>query len=377
MIRSLVAPINITAPVSANGTASGTGKLSSSEFIPRRNLSREGLETAFSEKALMWMDIVDPTDEEIVWLEEFLRLNPAIGQDLRREDRRPALMVYPDYLFLSLFEPHIIVVKGDEDRKRSSKRHKSVIGEDTQTRLNITQAVTGKEIHCLIGECFFITVRKSNTKAVDDAYDRVAQSADSWLRGVAYFLYLTAQHVIDAYYPLLDRISNMLNDYEERLMANGGKLSQATRKPVYRVKQHLIRLRQMVAPQREVLSSVIGEQRLSDNVETRDLFRHLYERLMRVYDVIDSQRDLSSTVLDMLDNQESRQLVEVVNRLTIFSMVFLPLTFFTGLFELGFATTSDPLVIPIRGATLFVLVIGLMIGSASLMAAYFKRRGWL
>lgn len=365
MIRSLVAPADVAF---ANGVA-----VPSADFVPRRNLSREGLENAISDHALMWMDIVDPTDDEITWLEDLLRLNPAVGQDLRREDRRPALMVYPDYLFLSLFQPHITVVKADDDKKKKKSR----IGEDTQTRLNITQTVTGKEIHCLIGECFFITIRKSNTQAVDEAYDRVTQSADSWSRGVAYFLYLTAQHVIDAYYPLLDRISNMLNDYEERLMANGGKLSQATRKPVYRVKQQLIRLRQMVAPQREVLSSVIGEQRLSDNIETRDLFRHLYERLMRVYDVIDSQRDLSSTILDMLDNQESRQLVEVVNRLTIFSMVFLPLTFFTGLFELGFATTSDPLVIPIRGATLFVLVIGLMIGSASLMAAYFKRRGWL
>lgn len=364
MIRSLVASANTAA--------------SSADFAPRRNLTREGLETAISDKALMWMDIVDPTDDEIAWLEDLLRLNPAIGQDLRREDRRPALMVYPDYLFLSLFEPHITVVKSDENRKSGkSQSSKSRGGEDTQTRLNMTQVVTGKEIHCLIGECYFITVRKANTAAVDQAYDRVTQSAESWSRGVAYFLYLTAQHVIDAYYPLLDRMSNMLNNYEELLMANGAKLAQSARKPVYRVKQQLIRLRQMVAPQREVLSSVIGEQRLADNIETRDLFRHLYERLMRVYDVIDSQRDLSSTVLDMLDNQESRQLVEVVNRLTIFSMVFLPLTFFAGLFELGFATTLDQMVIPIRGITLFVLVIGLMVGSALFMAAYFKRRGWL
>jgi magnesium transporter len=187
---------------------------------------------------------------------------------------------------------------------------------------------------------------------------------------------LTAQYVVDSYYPLLDRISNLLNDYEERLMLSTRDDKQA-RRPVYRVKQQLIHLRQMIAPQREVLSNVIGEQRLAADSETRDLFRHLYERLMRVYDVIDSQRDLSSNVLDMIANQESRNLVEVVNRLTIFSMVFLPLTFFTNLFELGFATTIDQVVLPISGAVLFVIVMALMIGSAGFMFILFKRRRWL
>lgn len=323
-------------------------------FTPRRNLSPENLETAFQNGELMWIDIVDPEQDEITWLESLIRLNPVIASDLRREDRRPAMLVYTDYLFLSLFQPHIQIVKNEK---------------------SVSQQVVGKEIHCLIGEHYFITVRKSDAKAVDEAYDRVAQNADAWTRGVAYFLYLTAQYVVDAYYPLLDRISNMLNEYEEKLM-NGG-VDQHARKPVYRMKQQLIHMRQMVAPQREVLSNVIGEQRLADNVETRDLFRHLYERLMRVYDVIDSQRDLASTVIEMIENQESRFLGEAVNRLTIFSMVFLPLTFFMSLFELGFATTSDQVVLPISGRVLFTIVVALMVGSAVLMIAYFKKRGWM
>ena len=94
---------------------------------------------------------------------------------------------------------------------------------------------------------------------------------------------------------------------------------------------------------------------MTQSGSTLDLFRHLYERLLRVYDIIDSQqRDLSSNVLDMMQNQESRKLIEAVNRLTIFSMIFLPLTFLSGLFELNFATTSEPFILPVSGALLFV-----------------------
>jgi magnesium transporter len=316
------------------------------DFSPRRNLTRESLEQSFANGDCMWVDFVDPETEEIRWLEQLLQLHPAVVEDLMRDDRRPTLMVYPKYLFISLFQPTIKLNKVD-----------------------------GKEIHCLVYGNVFITVRKSDATSVDEAYNRIVQNPEAWKRGNAYFLYLTTQYVVDLYYPLLDRISNQLNQLEENLLS--GKGNNKDRKPVYTVKQQLINLRQMIAPQREVLSSVIGESRLASDGETRDLFRHLYERLLRVYDVIDAQRDLSSNVLDLMQSQESGKLVEAVNRLTIFSMIFLPLTFFTGLFELNFATTSNPVVLPINGTFMFIFVILCMVVSASFMTITFRRRGWL
>lgn len=316
------------------------------EITVRRNLETHALEEELSGDSNCWIDVIDPTSEEIEWLAHNFELNPAVVNDLQRADRRPALLVYQSYIFLSLFEPQI---------------HRS--------------RVEGKEIHCLMTDNCFVTIRGADCESVDSAYDRVAQNPSSWESGVAYCLYLTAQFVVDSYYPLMDRISNQLNTMEEKIL-NGG-LTEEARKPIYRMKQQLINLRQMVAPQREVFSSVIGEKRLAETGNIRDLFRHLYERLLRVYDVIDSQRDLASNVLDMLQNQESSKMVEAVNRLTIFSMIFLPLSFLTGLFELNFATTSNPLILPINGGIMLLIVIFAMIASAGVMTYVFKQRGWL
>lgn len=330
MIRSLVAQID---PESQAVTV-------------RRNLESGKLEQAWADGELLWLDITDPTPDELRWLADQFAFSPSVMEDIQRPDRRPGLLVYPNYLFLSLFEPNI-----------------------QQNR------VQGKEIHCLLLDKCFITVRTGDTTTVDTAYNRVVQDPDAWQAGVAYCLYLTAQNVVDAYYPLMDRLSNYLNSMEEKVL-NGG-VETTSRKAVYRIKQQLIDLRQMVAPQREVFSSVIGERRVADSNETRDLFRHLYERLLRVYDVIDSQRDFSSNVLDIMENQEARNMVDAVNRLTIFSMIFLPLTFFTGLFDIGFVETVDTLTLPISGALLFAVVIVAMIVSAGLMAVIFRRRGWI
>jgi len=331
MLRSLVAPSIIP---------------EGEEVTFRRNLTQEALEEALANSEnLLWLDVVDPTDEEISWLEECFKLHPMIVSDLRREDRRPSLLVYSEYLFLSLFQPQI--------------------------RLN---GVQGQEIHCVVGQQYLLTVRSASSTAVDSAYDRAATSPEYWKRGVTYLLYLTVQFVVDSYYPLLDRVSNQLSKLEEKALTNGDRVTQ---KSVFMIKQQLINLRQMVAPQREVLSNAIGEERLAKTSEDRDLFRHLYERLLRVYDVIDSQRDLASNVLDLVESQHSVQMANAVSRLTIFSMIFLPLTFLVGLFGLNFVTTSPEYAIPISGESLFSLIIILTAISAALMAWFFRRKGWL
>jgi magnesium transporter len=314
----------------------------------RRNVPQADLEAALQNRQNFWLDVVDPTDDEIEWVVKLLNLSPQVEADLRREDRRPNLMAYIDYLFISVFQPHIHM-----------------------------QQVEGREIHCLVGECYFVTVRRADATAVDNAYNRVVQNPEAWKQGVSYLFYLTSQYVIDQYYPLLDRISNELNKNEEKLMENGGTMDKAARKRVYRMKQQLIKLRQMIAPQREVFSNVLGENRLAANDNTRDLFRHLYERLLRVYDEIDSQRDVSNNVVDLMENQEARKMGEAVNRLTVFSMIFLPLTIFTSLFDLGLTQIIEPLQIQINGGILFFAIIFSMIVSVTGMLIIFRRRGWI
>ena len=336
MIRSLV--------IAKNSAPLGDGTIQADRL--RRNLTQESLEESLAEGYTMWIDIVSPQAKEIQWLAEWLQLSPIVVADLLREDRRPTLLVYPQYLFLSLFQPY-----------------------------SHSKMIMAKEIHCIIGDRIYVTVRQADDSAIEEAYDRVAQNPNSWNRGVAFFLNLSAQHIIDTYYPLLDRINKQLNDLEEKFLNdNDDKQAQ---KSVYRIKQQLIRLRQMIAPQREVLSNLIGEQRVSNNSDIQDLFRHLYERLLGIYDVIDSQQDIASNVLEVISNQQSRKMGEAVNRLTIISMVFLPFTFFLGMFDSNFFAVGESVVIPINGLVISIAVTLSMIIAIVVIRMVFKRRGWV
>lgn len=336
VIRSIARPIQ---PDNANATTN------EEDILIYRNLSLDRLEEMI-DKADVWIDVVDPTADEVAWLENQFKLHPSVVSDIKRTDRRPTLLAYTDYIFLSLFQP--------------------------ETSLHQLHA---HEIHCVVGEHFFLTVRYAEATGVDVAYERVIKNEHYWDRGILYFLYLTTQAVIDAYYPLLDRISNRLNELEELLLTQ--KPKRHTERSVYRIKQQLITMRQMVAPQRQVLSNAIGEERLTRTDESRDLFRHLYERLLQIYDIIDSQRDLSSNVLDLIQSQASAKLSDAMTRLTIFSMIFLPITFISGLFELNFVTTQTELQIPLSGILTFLLIMGVMVVIAVAMIWFFRRQDWL
>lgn len=327
MLRSLV----------ATGSPEG-------EFTVQRNLSQDELEKALANGAIVWIDLYDGVEDDLPWLEAQLDLHPAVAQDLRRIDRRPTLLIYPGYVFLSLFQPQLTLKK-----------------------------VQAHEIHCLIGDTYFVTVRRAEAKPVDEAYNRISKDSSSWTHGVAYLLFLTIQFVVDSYYPLLDKISLTLDNLESAVLSGADVPQHA----IYHIKHQLTGLRQMLAPQREVLSDVIGQERLIRTPESRDLFRHLYERLLRVYDVLDSQRDFTSNVLDLIQSQESARLANAVNRLTILSMIFLPLTFLIGLFELNFITTDPGLVIPVSGSLMFAVILGLIVISAGMMSWFFRRKGWL
>jgi Mg2+ and Co2+ transporter CorA len=82
-------------------------------------------------------------------------------------------------------------------------------------------------------------------------------------------------------------------------------------------------------------------------------------------------------VLEIIANQQSRKMGEAVNRLTIISLVFLPFTFFVGMFDSNFFTVGETVILPISGLAISVGITLLMIASVVIVRTLFQRRGWV
>ena len=108
--------------------------------------------------------------------------------------------------------------------------------------------------------------------------------------------------------------------------------------------------------------------------EAARYFRDLYDHLIRLADLVDSYRDLLSSVMDTHLSTVSNRLNVVMKQLAIIATIFLPSSFLTGFFGQNFSY----LVTHITGRVdIFVLGIGTEVVAVILLFVLFKRRGWL
>ena len=104
------------------------------------------------------------------------------------------------------------------------------------------------------------------------------------------------------------------------------------------LRRRLVGMRRVLGPQRDLVARLAAgtlELPGSDD-EVRLGFRATYDELIRVTELIDSQRDLLTGALEVHLATVSNTLNDVMRRLAAVSTVFLPITFLTGYFGQNF-----------------------------------------
>src|ERR671922_301262 len=106
----------------------------------------------------------------------------------------------------------------------------------------------------------------------------------------------------------------------------------------------------------------------------RDYLRDVYDHLLRISELIDAQRDVLSSAMDVYLSTSSNRLNLIMKRLTLIATVFLPLTFVTGFFGQNFGWLVDRM----DGLASFLVlgIGGLALPSLALMMLS-KRAGYL
>jgi magnesium transporter len=65
-------------------------------------------------------------------------------------------------------------------------------------------------------------------------------------------------------------------------------------------------------------------------------FRDLYDHTVRIYELVETQRERLSNALEVHLSHISNTLNQVMKRLTAVATIFMPLTFLTGFFGMNF-----------------------------------------
>ena len=131
--------------------------------------------------------------------------------------------------------------------------------------------------------------------------------------GTDMLLYGLIDPIVDGYFPVIDRISDDIDELED-VVVGGNDRTIVDR--LFHVRRRLLLIRHVVAPEREILNQ-LSNRELSLIAEPHRLyFRDVYDHTLRVIDELDTHRELASGVLDAYLSSVNNNLSEVMKRLT-------------------------------------------------------------
>ena len=289
-----------------------------------------------------WLDIQDPSDAELGLIAEELGLHPLAVEDARSRHERPKADAYDGYYFIAF--------------SAIASRSPGAIDSDLFSMFAFTDVL--------------VTVRHSEWPARAEVERRWR---DGRLPSIGMLLHALLDATVDGYFPIVD-------DYGERadvlegliLQDTNGEALRTSLSELFLLKRDLLRLRKLIAPEREVLQVLSRGDVGAFGPEERRYFQDVYDHVVRVTDEIDTLRDLVSNVVDANLAAVSNRLNEVMKVLTSIATILFVLTVVTGFFGQNFVT-----IIPYDSVALFWGSIAFMVLASTGLIVYFRRKRWL
>ena len=289
--------------------------------------------------SIVWLDVHAPSEDDLQWLARVYQFHPLAIEDCRNFEQRAKVDTYDDYLFISI---------------------------DQVTRANGDLAA--QELEMFLGSDFLITVHREPITALTTMRGRCAKDNRTGNYRADFLFYQIADRMVDDLFPLLDLIEDEIDDLEDTILAQP---TQAALHRVFELKRQLVFLRKIIGPMHDAMD-VLADMRYEIISEHTALyFRDIYDHLVRIYDLIETSRDLLSNALDAYLSTVSNRMNEVMKRLTLFATIFMPISFLVGFGGMNFTH------IPFDNPLALAGMLGLILAFPTTMLLYYRRKGWL
>src|SRR5690606_2520904 len=96
---------------------------------------------------------------------------------------------------------------------------------------------------------------------------------------------------------------------------------------IHQIRRDLLMLRRAVWPLREAINGLQRNDCPVFNADTRLYLRDCYDHTIQILDLVEAYRELVSDLMDVYLSSISTKLNEVMRVLTVFSTIFMPMTF--------------------------------------------------
>ena len=260
-----------------------------------------------SAKAQVWVDLCEPTPGLLTEVSKILDLHPLLAEDLAERDQRAKIDQVGDLLHLVVFS----------------------LGFDDGTFYD-------RELDFVLGKRLLLSSHSHWWDPRATHHIRVGL-ADAMKRGPDFVLWALCDDIIDAYFPILDRLGYEIDALEDAVVA---KADRALLERLFELKRELIQIRRITAPEREMFNVMSSREETQVSPENRLYFRDAYDHLIRLTDELDTYRELASATLETYLSTVNNNLSLIMKRLTGVTVVVAGIGAVGGIFGMSEAQAA-------------------------------------
>lgn len=293
----------------------------------------------------LWVDIDSTNMHQHALLEKVFDFHPLAVEDTLSPGTRVKLEEYERYIF--------VVVSGIRFDQATADPF------DLETF----------NLHFFLGRNFLVTSHVVASPSCDGTRDRLLRSPDLLGRGAEMTMHAIIDQAVDAYFPVLESLNDLVDDLEERLFED---FDERLIQEIFKAKRTAFAFRRHVGPLREVLNVLTNRPSTYIRPETQLYYRDVYDHTIRIMESVDTTRDLLAGVLETYLSQTSNRMNQVMKQLSIVATLALPLIVVGGIYGMNFSRmplTHNPFG--------FYLALGTMLVVTVFMLWWLRNNKWL
>jgi magnesium transporter len=291
---------------------------------------------------VIWADVSDPTSRDFEELAEEFGFHHLSIEDCRNEHQRPKVEEYPGYYFLVLYEAQLA---GPNDRLEL------------------------RELNIFLGKNYLVTVHSRPIRAIETARRLWSEWMDRSDQGAGLIAYLLIDAIVDDYMPLLDIISERMDELEDSIF---GEWRAEVIEEIFGIKKKLLYLRRSITPLRDVFNTLLRREQPIFPRETHVYFQDVFDHLIRVADTIDTLRDMLGSTMDAYLSVSGNRMNKIMKRLTSISTILMSVTLIAGIYGMNFVFLPE-----LRWRYGYVFALLSMVGVGLALYAYLKKVNWI
>lgn len=301
--------------------------------------------------SLVWVDLCDPTYDELCKLAEELSLDRhAVEDSLARAERAKATR-HATHTFVTVYATRL------------------QIGADRgliESRLDVSRVSTFVLPHGVV------TVRQDDRFDMDDVVQRWKDHADLLKHGSGALLHGLLDVIVDGHFDTIQRLDDAMEALEDGLFSERGNARELQQR-TYRLRKELVELRRVVLPMREIVNAVMHHRADLDgrSSELDGWYADLYDHVLRASEWTESLRDMVTTILETNIALQDARLNSVMKKLTGWAAIIAVPTAVTGWFGMNVAY---PGIGKTSGFVASTLVISVIVVTLYMV---FRRRNWI